>query len=73
MKEWEVRREGLTRLEASLGRVHILPRGDAIDHTLGLICWCSPTVQCDGRLYVHHSADGREANDPGALPPASRH
>jgi hypothetical protein len=51
--------------------VHVIPRGDAIDHPLTDECICGPrneVVQRDdgsfGWLAVHNSVDGREFSEP---------
>jgi hypothetical protein len=67
------RRTGRRRLQASAGALHVTPNNDAIPHTLAPTCWCHPTEHEPG-LWVHHSADGREASEPDApYPPATRH
>lgn len=56
------------------GRVlvqHVLPVADAIAHLEAPSCWCQPTQLEDSRLWVHHSADGRERDEPDALPRAT--
>ena len=58
--------------------LHVLPIRDAIPHTETRGCWCQPTLvnRDDGdaeNVWVHHSADGREAREAGALSPATRH
>ena len=55
--------------------VHVIPVNDAIEHETWSECWCQPTREehNGGVLYIHHSADGREADEPDALPPATRH
>ena len=47
--------------------VHVVPRGDLVEHTEGDGCVCGPTAQPvkrdDGSvafMQVHHSLDGRE-------------
>lgn len=56
---------------------HVIPIDDAIPHDDTRGCWCQPTIELidDGdALVVHHSADGRERTEPGAVyPPATRH
>lgn len=50
--------------------MHIMPRGDLIEHDAADECVCGPSVE--GRpdeegsyrwLVVHHSLDGREADE----------
>ena len=57
--------------------IHVVPINDAIEHVESPTCWCQPTKTSEDELgaavYVHHSADGREADEPDALPPARRH
>ena len=48
--------------------VHVVPRRDYVAHILVEDCVCGPTaevVQGAGglRMFVHHSADGREATE----------
>lgn len=55
------------------GVLHVLPVNDLIKHDWstesGEECICVPTPECvpsesgDGWLIVHHSLDGREANE----------
>jgi len=45
---------------------HIYPAGDLIEHELeGDDCPCGPRVEFveGGQVVVHHSLDGREANE----------
>lgn len=53
---------------------HILPLNDLVEHVASDDCICGPAVQLEdiGRMVVHHSLDGREAEEynPEA-PPAS--
>jgi len=52
---------------------HVTPINDVIPHETSRHCWCQPTEHEDG-LWVHHSADGRERDEPDApYPPAVRH
>ena len=58
--------------------IHVYPVDDAIDHnTESRACWCRPDidqpVDAIDAVVVHHSADGRERQEPGARPPATRH
>lgn len=58
--------------------VHVLPINDAIEHVLASTCWCRPTLDNadtgETPVWVHHSADGRERNEPDApYPAAQRH
>lgn len=50
--------------------LHVVPRGDVIDHTTDEDCICGPTttpVSIDdgsmGWRVTHHSLDGREHNE----------
>lgn len=51
--------------------VHVLPMRDLMEHEdVGADCLCGPTVQpverddgSFGWLIIHHSLDGREANE----------
>lgn len=42
--------------------VHVVPPADYIEHELTHDCICGPTVEKrpHGRVYQHHSLDGRE-------------
>jgi len=45
---------------------HVYPAGDLIEHELeGDDCPCGPRVEFveGGQVVVHHSLDGREANE----------
>lgn len=56
--------------------LHVLPINDEIDHEETCGCWCQPTVEDvlpHRYLVIHHSVDGRELFEEGALPPAARH
>jgi hypothetical protein len=54
-----------------MATVHVLPRGDVIDHVdVGDDCVCGPTVEpveaedgSIGWLIKHHSLDGRENHE----------
>jgi hypothetical protein len=42
-------------------RVHVMPEHDSAPHRAATDCWCGPTPEPDEpRVWVHHSADGRE-------------
>jgi hypothetical protein len=53
--------------------VHIVPNGDIVEHASNTDCVCGPHVEFvdpdtgltypSGPLIVHHSLDGREANE----------
>lgn len=45
--------------------MHVVPRGDLIEHDTDDKCVCRPTPHFEdgGIVYVHHSLDGREANE----------
>jgi hypothetical protein len=52
--------------------LHVVPLGDAVEHTSDDDCACGPTAmpikRDDGSivwLMVHHSLDGRELREPG--------
>lgn len=49
---------------------HVLPIDDAVEHTESTDCVCGPRVELvertdggDGWLAIHHSLDGREADE----------
>jgi hypothetical protein len=43
---------------------HVVPLDDAREHITDVACWCHPSQDSgDEHLYVHHSADGREARE----------
>ena len=45
---------------------HVYPLNDLRKHiTVGRTCWCNPTVEEDGALIIHNSADGREKFETG--------
>lgn len=53
-----------------MGTVHVIPRGDLIEHdTDGDDCACIPRPELqrgpdgDGWVLVHHSLDGREQRE----------
>lgn len=55
---------------------HVIPINDAIEHEESRQCWCKPTFNEEDDLLIHHSADGRELQEPdydGVYPPAVRH
>ncbi len=47
--------------------VHVHPEDDICQHDLSSRCVCGPSVDClyepNGPVYIHHSLDGREAED----------
>jgi len=46
--------------------IHVLPIDDIIQHIeIGTGCWCTPSIEEDGMLVVHNSADGREYKERG--------
>jgi hypothetical protein len=47
------------------GPVHVIPEHDLFPHDENRGCWCVPEV-LDGPVIVHHSADGREKDEPGS-------
>lgn len=45
---------------------HVIPLNDLREHELDKKCWCRPTEDLEyPELYMHHSADGREAFEEG--------
>ena len=59
--------------------LHVVPLGDAVEHTSYDDCVCGPTAKLikteDGSIHwlmIHHSLDGRELDEPdyGAGPTA---
>lgn len=56
------------------GDVHVHPVNDARGHILSMECWCGPTgefrVGCMRALWVHNSADEREAFETGRRKPS---
>lgn len=42
--------------------LHVVPPGDYIDHETTPDCICGPRIEerAAGRIYTHHSLDGRE-------------
>lgn len=57
-----------TRLED--WTVHVHPNFDVVSHDLTPECVCLPNAECvtttsggDNWLYIHHSLDGREADE----------
>jgi hypothetical protein len=45
--------------------LHVVPRGDLVEHELNRWCWCQPLVVPDNdedteALVIHNSLDGRE-------------
>lgn len=65
------------RMRVMEGPLHVVPIDDTVSHTTSPHCWCQPTREQDEDmvepLFVHHSADGRERDEPNAYPPATRH
>lgn len=51
--------------------LHVVPVNDLREHSLAPDghCWCNPRVECDGSVYVHNSADGREDYEEGRRKP----
>ena len=56
--------------------VHVVPLDDLTDHPLTEDCVCGPLTEpvpgedgSIGWLHVHHSLDGREANEDQTAPP----
>ncbi|GAA1436354.1 hypothetical protein GCM10009616_35900 [Microlunatus lacustris] len=53
------------------GTVHVWPLADVVAHELYEGCVCSPSVEEQrdgGRMFTHHSADGREQHEGGRSP-----
>lgn len=42
---------------------HVLPLGDSREHAEDENCWCEPAIAAG--IFVHNSADGREAFERG--------
>jgi hypothetical protein len=67
----------MTEPEPSANVLHVTPRGDGVAHdttTSNADCVCGPSVEpakredgSIGWLIVHHSLDGRERREGGAL------
>lgn len=47
--------------------LHVVPCNDLKPHVVDDegSCWCEPLYDEDDNLYVHNSADGREAYETG--------
>lgn len=55
------------------GQVHVIPADDLVPHDAFPTCWCQPSQDpTEDRMWVHHSADGRELEEEHAQPPAKR-
>lgn len=41
---------------------HVVPPADYVDHETNADCICGPRIEenATGRIYIHHSLDGRE-------------
>lgn len=54
--------------------VHVVPLYDTREHEVDMHCWCNPTLDIDEDgstdVFVHHSADGREAFEHGQRTPS---
>lgn len=52
--------------------VHVVPLFDLREHEIDMHCWCNPTLDSDDgeAVFVHHSADGREAYEQGIRTPS---
>lgn len=52
-----------------MSKVHVIPVNDLIDHDTSSLsgddCVCVPTTEFvdGGQVVIHHSLDGREANE----------
>lgn len=50
---------------------HVVPLNDIREHELEKTCWCHPTEDPEyPGMYMHHSADGREAFERGTRQPS---
>lgn len=48
-----------------MSELHVIPRGDLVDHETSEDCVCGPDpkfVDGEGIVFTHHSLDGREQN-----------
>lgn len=45
---------------------HVYPLGDTFEHVVeGFSCWCSPDIEDDDMLVMHHAHDQREKYERG--------
>jgi hypothetical protein len=52
-------------------RIHVVPLGDLREHIESTDCWCRPQQDAEcGDVFVHKSADGREAFETGERKPS---
>jgi hypothetical protein len=63
MPGWQV-------IENAQGQRHVIPSDDHHPHHARSDCWCGPTEDTEAStednpssVWVHHAADGREANE----------
>jgi hypothetical protein len=58
-------------MEHDDGIEHYVPLDDCREHIADPNCWCEPVYEVDeeGELYLHNSADGREAYQDGIRKP----
>jgi len=54
-------------LETPRDTLHVVPCNDLKEHVVDDegSCWCEPEYDVEDNLYVHSSADGREAYENG--------
>ncbi len=47
--------------------IHVVPCNDLKEHVVDDegSCWCEPEYDAEDNLYIHSSADGREAYEAG--------
>jgi hypothetical protein len=51
------------------GCAHIIPEDDTREHTACVACWCEP-LEIEDMIWLHKSADGREAYENGSRKPS---
>jgi hypothetical protein len=49
--------------------IHVVPLNDTRDHITSQDCWCDPDLDVFGDVFVHNSADDREAYETGKRRP----
>lgn len=50
---------------------HVVPRGDVREHETATSCWCDPVEdEEEPGLWLHNSADDREAFEQGTRKPS---
>ena len=69
-QRWLEESSGCPHTEGIANAVHVIPRGDLIEHETKDECACGPTlkpVERDdgsiGWVHTHHSLDGREKDE----------